>query len=153
MALTLHQLKKFPTKKKRRVGRGNGSGAGNYSGHGMKGQKSRSGGRHKGGFAGKKFPAFISQSPKRRGFKSIHPQRQTVNIGEINKHFKAGETVDPKKLVACQLIANANKDVKILGQGKLSKKLTINAHQFSKSAIDAINKAGSELVIIEGKKK
>ena len=153
MPLKLHNLKTNRHKTRQRRGRGNATGSGNYSGRGMKGQKSRSGGRHKGRHAGKKFPAFIAQIPKKRGFRSIHPQKIVVNIEDINKEFKSGETVDVKKLKEAGLITQTHPGVKILGRGKMSKKLTVTADSFSKSAFDAIKKAGGEPIIIEKPKK
>ncbi len=153
MSLKLHQLKTHGRKPKKRLGRGNASGSGNYSSRGMKGQKSRSGGKHKGGFAGKRYPAFIRQIPKKRGFLSIHPNLNTVNLEQLNEVFKSGEIVEPKKLLEMRLVNKIHPGIKILGKGKLSKKLTVKAHRFSKTAFDAIKKAGGEAIIIEPKKK
>jgi len=147
--LKLHNLKtKVKRKRKRRLGRGNASGAGNYSGHGMKGQKARSGGRHKGRHAGKKFPTFIGQIPKKRGFRSIHPSNQVVNLSDLEKHFKSGQTIDGKALVKAGLIDDEKLPVKVLGSGQITKKLIIRVNNFSKSAVGAIKKAGGEAIFI-----
>lgn len=149
MVIALHQLKAFKRKKRTRLGRGNASGSGNYSGKGMKGQRARSGGKNKGGFAGKKFPAFIAQIPKKRGFRSFYEPLNVVNLEQINKIFKSGETVDPAQLLKVKLISQIQPGVKILGQGKLTKKLIVKAHNFSKSAFDAINKAGGTAIVLK----
>jgi large subunit ribosomal protein L15 len=135
------------------LGRGGGSGSGNYSGKGMKGQRARSGGKNKGGFAGKKFPAFIAQIPKKRGFRSFHERLNVVNLDQINQIFKSGETVDPNRLFLAGLVSKIKPGVKILGRGQITKKLIVKADSFSKSAFDAIKKAGGEAMIIQREDK
>ncbi|PIS42257.1 MAG: 50S ribosomal protein L15 [Candidatus Kerfeldbacteria bacterium CG08_land_8_20_14_0_20_40_16] len=151
MALSLSQLKSHPSsqKRKKRVGRGNSSKGGTYGGRGQKGQKSRSGGRRKAGHRGKKSPAFISQIPKARGFKSISPKMNIVNIGQLNNYFSDGETINLKKLLNSELVANNGNELKVLGGGELKKKFIVTAHRFSKSAEDAIKKAGGAVNIIK----
>ncbi|PIY78798.1 MAG: 50S ribosomal protein L15, partial [Parcubacteria group bacterium CG_4_10_14_0_8_um_filter_35_7] len=88
MSLSLHNLKSRKRKKRKRVGRGNASGHGTYSGRGLKGQKSRSGGKK--GLKLKGFKVIIQNIPKTRGFKSIHPKMEIVNTGDLEKKFKEG---------------------------------------------------------------
>jgi len=130
--MQLHELKpKHKSKKKKRIGRGGKRGT--YSGRGMKGQKARAGRGPR--------PAirdFIKKIPKKRGykFKSIGKKPQIVNLEKIEKHFSAGEKVTPETLLKKGLIAKVKVKipvVKILGKGKLSKKLTIEGCKMSKS--------------------
>lgn len=143
--LTLHNLTVAAgsKKRKRRVGRGNASGKGNYSGRGMKGQRARSGGKNK--LLLKGIRTYLQRIPKSRGFKSIKPKMETTNIGLINQFFNDGEEITPKTLVERKLIKTMRFGVKILGDGKITKKLTVKANQFSKSAKDAILKAGGRI--------
>lgn len=152
MPITLSTLKSVKSRKKRRRGRGNSSGRGSYSGRGIKGQKSRSGGKSAGGHAGKKSPAFIRQLSKQRGFTSFKRRLAIVNLGTITETFNEGEQVTPIKLFTKGLISRPTQKVKILGQGKLTKKFSVTAHAFSKSAKDAINKIGGTVEIIKPKK-
>lgn len=130
--MQLHQLKpKRESKRKKRIGRGGKRGT--YSGRGMKGQKSRAGRGPR--------PAirdFIKKIPKKRGyrFKSIKEKPQIVNLKDLEKHFSANEKVTPQTLLEKGLISKIKgkiPEVKILGQGKLSKKLTIEECGMSKS--------------------
>lgn len=130
--MQLHELKlKHKPKRKKRIGRGGKRGT--YSGRGMKGQKSRAGRGPR--------PAlrdFIKKIPKKRGykFKSIKKKPQIVNLESIEKHFSTGEKVTPKILLEKGLIARVKGRmpiVKILGKGKLSKKLTVEGCEMSKS--------------------
>ena len=99
----------------------------------------------------KRFPAPVYSSSHLKA--SDPPSQSIVNIEDINKLFKSGETVNPHKLVETKLISSISPGVKVLGKGKLSKKLTIYAHHFSKSAFDAIKKAGGEAKKITQNKK
>ena len=138
MALSLSTIKptKGTTKKRVRVGRGNSSGSGNYSGKGMKGQKSRS------GVSGLKrlgMKKQLLQTPKVRGFKSKKPKNQAVDIKNINKYFKDGETVNAVSLVKYNLIKSDKLPVKILGKGKLKiKDLKFEGVIFSGSVRDQL---------------
>jgi large subunit ribosomal protein L15 len=121
MTLTLHNLKpKSGSKKKRkRIGRGNASGHGTYSGRGIKGQKSRS------GVSGLKrlgMKQVLKRTPKVRGFKSHKPKNQPVNLYDINKNFKSGDSINPKTLLDKGLIDKIKLPTKILGVGKLELK-------------------------------
>ncbi|MEA2088809.1 MAG: 50S ribosomal protein L15 [Patescibacteria group bacterium] len=119
MSLSLHNLKpnKKSVKKKKRVGRGNSSGTGTYSGRGIKGQRSRSGGKNKLKRLGMRQVIFAT--PKKKGFKSGRPKNQIVNFIDINKHFKDGSEISPKALLKVRLIDTIKVPVKILGKGKL----------------------------------
>ncbi|MBU1131605.1 50S ribosomal protein L15 [Patescibacteria group bacterium] len=149
----LYNLKASPgsKKKKRRVGRGNASGRGNYSGRGMKGQRSRSGGKNKLALRGVK--TYLQRIPKAKGFKTLKPEMEVVNIKLLNEKFSANDEVTPKKLLNKGLVKSTRFGVKILGQGRLTKKLTVKANRFSKTAKDAIIKAGGQAEIIRKNKK
>ena len=149
--LNLHSLSPAqPRKERKRVGRGLGSGKGRYSGRGIKGQKSRSG-SHKmaAGFEGGQMPIDM-RLPKLRGNTSadampIGPFRtysQPVNLRDLEERFEAGADVTIEALKEAGLIASLRKDVKILGQGDLTKKLSVTAHRFSASAREKIEAAG-----------
>ncbi len=122
MTLSLHTIKpaKGSTKKRKRVGRGNASGHGTYSTRGLKGQKSRSGGKNSLKRLGMK--TILLNIPKKRGFKSQKPKNQVVNLADINKYFKDGDTVDPQSLLKAGLIDAIKLPVKILGKGELKLK-------------------------------
>ena len=131
-------------RKKKRVGRGSGSGHGKTSTRGHKGLKARSGsgGKLRLGFEGGQMP-LIRRIPK-RGFNSAFKvENQVINIEQLN-HFRKDETVDLKKMRESNLIKTMNKPVKILGDGEMKKALTVYAHSFSKSAMDKIVKAGGK---------
>lgn len=155
MNLTLSQLKSRGNKKRRRIGRGNAGKGGTYGGRGLKGQRARSGGKRKAGFLGKKSPVLLRQIPKVRGFKSLRAKLNIVNLEQLNHIFSDGEAINPQKLLACGLISGIFPGVKILGKGKLKKRFTVLAHRFSKSAEDAIKKAGGNVqyIKLEQKKK
>jgi large subunit ribosomal protein L15 len=149
--LNLSNLKPAQARKARkRVGRGLGSGKGRYSGRGIKGQKSRSG-SHKmpAGFEGGQMPIDMRLG-KLRGNTSadampIGPFRtysQPVNVRSLEERFDAGAEVTPETLKAAGLIAKLSVDVKVLGEGELTKKLSVTAHTFSKAAAEKIEAAG-----------
>lgn len=119
--ITLHNIKpnKGSAKKRKRVGRGNSSGSGNYSGKGIKGQKARSGVSNLKRI-GLKLTLF--SIPKTRGFKSPNASNQVVNLADINKNFKDSALISPQTLAAKNLIKTLKKPVKILGNGKLELK-------------------------------
>lgn len=121
MSLSLHTIKpaKGATKKRKRVGRGNASGHGTYSTRGLKGQKSRSGVSNLKRLGMK---MTLMRTPKKRGFKSLKPKNQVVNLEDVNKNFKDGEVVNPKSLLKKGLIDNIKAGVKILGKGNLAVK-------------------------------
>lgn len=146
MSLTLHNLqapKGTANKKKRRVGRGNSSGSGTYSNRGLKGQRSRSGG--KSGLKVRALRARLQSVPKLKGFKSIHKKAKTVNVGDLERNFDADAIISPKALIRKGLIDTPRFGVKLLGQGKVSKAFTIRKCEVSASAREKIEKAGGKI--------
>ncbi len=144
---SLHQLKpsKNSKKNRKRVGRGDGSGNGTYSGRGSKGQKQR--GSVPFLFEGGQLP-LIKRLPHMRGFTNIFRVESTpVNI-EILEGFKAGSDVTVEKLVSIGAVRKKNVRVKILGNGQLTKKLNVIAHGFSKHAKQKIEDAGGTAIVI-----
>lgn len=152
MSLTLHTLKpKTGSKKSRkRIGRGLSS-TGTYSGRGVKGQRSRSGG--KSGLQLKGIRKIMLSVPKKRGFKSQKPTPATVNLKDLNKAFKEGAKITPQTLLQKKLITSTGSGVKILGKGSLAIKVVVEGCQLSKSAQDAIEKAGGTVLLPEAKAK
>ena len=153
--LNLSNLKPAqPRKERKRIGRGLGSGKGRYAGRGIKGQKSRAG-SHKmpAGFEGGQTPIDMRLG-KLRGNTSadampIGPFRthtQPVNVGELERRFEAGAEVTPETLKATGLVRKLSMDVKVLGEGELTKKLSVSAHAFSKSAVEKIEAAGGTVI-------
>ncbi|MDX6448671.1 MAG: large subunit ribosomal protein, partial [Gaiellaceae bacterium] len=138
--LNLHTLKPgAPRKDRKRIGRGLGSGKGRYSGRGIKGQKSRAGShKMRAGFEGGQMPIYM-RLPKQRGSTSkdampIVPfmtKTVPVNVRDLEARFDAGAEITPEALVSAGILKNTKIDVKILGNGDLSKKLTVSAHGFS----------------------
>jgi large subunit ribosomal protein L15 len=148
-----------PRKERKRVGRGLGSGKGRYSGRGIKGQKSRAGShRMRAGFEGGQMPLAM-RLPKLRGNTSrdampVGPFRtytQPVNIRDLDR-FEAGEEVTPETLKAKGLIRSIRKDVKLLGVGELSKKLTVTVHAASVTAREKVEAAGGTLILLKDPK-
>src|SRR5919205_2447045 len=140
---------------RKRVGRGPGSGKGKFSGRGVKGQKARAGSHAmRAGFEGGQMPLAM-RVPKLRGNTSrdampIGPFRtytQPVNLRDLDR-FEAGEEVTPETLKAKGLIRSVRKDVKLLGVGELSKKLTITVHAASASAREKVEAAGGTLTLL-----
>jgi len=156
--LNLSNLKPAqPRRERKRVGRGQGSGKGRYSGRGIKGQKSRAGSaKMRAGFEGGQMPLHMRVG-KQRGSTSkdampVGPFRTftvAVNVRDLER-FDAGTEVSPETLVAARLIKNTKIDVKILGQGELTKKLTVSAHAFSGTAREKIEAAGGTVVPLRG---
>jgi large subunit ribosomal protein L15 len=147
-----------PRKARKRVGRGMGSGTGRYSGRGIKGQKSRSGSHMMpAGFEGGQMPIDMRLA-KQRGNTSadampIGPFRtysQPVNLRDLESRFDSGDEVTPEALKAKGLIRKVSVDVKILGVGELSKRLSVSAHGFSKAAREKIEAAGGEVTWLRG---
>lgn len=137
-------------KKRRRIGRGVGSGHGKTAGRGHKGQGSRAGASNKPTFQGGAMP-LVRRIPK-RGFNNRWALRvAAVNLGQIDRVFEAGEEVTLETLTARNLTKGRFDLLKVLGDGELTKKLTIAAHRFSKTAIEKIKKAGGQSVVLPGK--
>ncbi len=147
--LELHTLPKRSGKTKNRVGRGNASG-GNYSGRGMKGQRSRSGG--KGGLKLRGLKQSMMAQKKNRGFTSPHAKMHAVNLAQLEATFDAGTVVTPEMMATFRLVPTPKSKVKVLGNGTLTKKLTVSAHAFSESATTAIAAAGGEAQVIASTK-
>ncbi|RLB71706.1 MAG: 50S ribosomal protein L15 [Deltaproteobacteria bacterium] len=130
-------------KERRRIGRGVGSGYHKTGGRGHKGQKSRSGGTIPVWFEGGQMP--LQRRLPKRGFKNIfRVEYEVVNIHQLNR-FAEGETVDVEALRASGLVRDKNAPVKILGNGLLSRKITIKAHKFSATAREKIIQAGGQV--------
>src|SRR3990167_1648157 len=145
MLVTLNNLQpKKGNKKRRRIGRGSGSGRGTYAGRGMKGQKSRTGG--KGGLKVMGLKQTILKLQKQKGMKRQSPSFSVVNIKTLEKRFTDGQIIDRQRLVEAGLLEKTTKYVKILGDGKLSKKFTVKAAAFSQSAKEKIEEAGGKTV-------
>ncbi|HJU48799.1 MAG TPA: 50S ribosomal protein L15 [Gaiellaceae bacterium] len=157
--LNLHSLSPAqPRRDRKRIGRGLGSGKGRYSGRGLKGQKSRAGSHKMSvGFEGGQTPLDM-RLPKARGNTSkdampLGPFRtysQPVNLRDLEARFTAGDEVTPEALKEKGLIRKVSVDVKILGIGELSKKLSVSAHGFSKSAREKIESAGGSVTWLRG---
>ena len=147
--MKLHELEKNigATQAKKRVGRGPGSGLGKTSGRGQKGQKARSGGGVNPVFEGGQLPLY-RRIPK-RGFKNamFKTRYAVINVEELNV-FEDGTVVSPALLKEAGIIKNQLDGVKVLGNGKLEKKLTIQANKFSTSALDKIKESGSKAEVI-----
>lgn len=142
--MKLHELKPATgaRKSRRRVGRGPGSGRGKTSGRGEKGQRSRTGYSGKRAFEGGQMP-LVRRLPK-RGFVNIfRKEYRTVNVSRLND-LEAGATVTPETLLEAGLVKKGHDDIKILGNGDLSVKLTVQAHRFTKTAIEKIEAAGGK---------
>jgi large subunit ribosomal protein L15 len=146
---TLHNLSR-PSRswhRKKRVGRGQGSGLGKTAGRGGKGQKARSGNMRFEGFEGgqsplqRRLPKFGFNSPNRTIY-------AVVNLADVEAHFDAGATVDEATLKAKGLVKGRYDGIKVLGQGELSKKLTLRVHKLSGKAQEAIQKAGGAVEVL-----
>ena len=130
-------------KKRKRVGRGDGSGHGTYSGRGCKGQKSRSGNKMRPGFEGGQMP-LIKRLPQKRGFVNIfRTEYSTVNIDQLGI-FEPGSEVTPEKLLATGIVKSLKRPIKILGNGEIGHPLVIKANKFSAAAKAKIEAAGGK---------
>jgi large subunit ribosomal protein L15 len=151
MAISLNSLRpaKGATHKKKRVGRGPGSGLGKTAGRGEKGQKSRSGYSRKIGFEGGQMP--LHRRLPKRGFTNIFKKQWVeISLAALERHFAANDEINPDVLHTRGLIKKAKHDVVVLGTGEISKPLTVSAHRFTKSAKEKIEKAGGAVVQIGG---
>jgi len=137
-------------KKRKRVGRGPGSGHGKTSGRGHNGQGSRAGSSQHPTFQGGAMP-MVRRVPK-RGFNNRWGLIvSVVNVGQIDQAFEAGEEVTLEALATKNLAKGRFDLLKVLGDGEVTKKLKISGHRFSKSAIEKIEKSGGEVVVLPGK--
>jgi large subunit ribosomal protein L15 len=154
--LNLSNLKPAQARKNRkRVGRGLGSGKGRYSGRGIKGQKSRSGSnKMRPGFEGGQNPIYMRLAKQRGGSKDampVGPHRTStvpLNVAALEERFDAGAEVTLEALVEKGLIRSTRTDVKLLGQGDLSKKLSITVHAASATAREKVEAAGGSLTLL-----
>lgn len=146
--MKLHELSPAPGARKSRTrkGRGLGSGLGKTAGRGMKGQNSRSGGGVRTGFEGGQMPLY-RRLPK-RGFKNIFANEYAeVNVSQLNR-FEDGATVDPVALIESGILKNVRDGVRVLGNGELTKQLTVRANGFTKTAESKITAAGGKVEVI-----
>ncbi|MBM3999429.1 MAG: 50S ribosomal protein L15 [Planctomycetes bacterium] len=136
-------------RKKKRVGRGVGSGHGKTSGRGHKGQSSHAGWKAHPTFQGGAMP-LVRRVPK-RGFHNAFADRVVaINVCHLEQAFESGAEVTPDSLLAHRVVKGAFDAIKILGNGELTKKLKVSAHRFSASAKEKIEKAGGEAVVLAG---
>jgi large subunit ribosomal protein L15 len=155
----LHTLTAAPgsRRKRKRVGRGEGSGVGKTAGRGHKGAGARSGAKEKRGFEGGQMPVHMRMR-KLRGphmkksmpFEKFRTHTQAVNVRELDARFEDGADVTPQALRRAGLATRKGVPVKVLGQGRLTKKLTVRAHGFSRSAREKIEAAGGKCLEPEG---
>ena len=131
-------------KSRKRVGRGDGSGHGTYSGRGCKGQKSRAGYKMRPGFEGGQLP-LIKRLPRKRGFTNIFRiEYNVVNISRLNM-FESGSEIDPERLVAAGVVKSLRRPIKILGEGDINHPLVVKAHKFSTAAKVKIEAVGGKV--------
>lgn len=145
--MNLHDLTPAPgsTKSRKRVGRGHGSGHGGKSGRGSNGQASRAGGTKGPGFEGGQTPLAM-RLPKLPGFNNINRKEYLpVNVSRIEEKYEAGETVDGASLVAKGIIKHADALVKVLGDGEITKAVTVKVNKVSASAKAKIEAAGGKV--------
>jgi large subunit ribosomal protein L15 len=135
-------------KSRKRVGRGTGSGLGKTCGRGHKGQKSRAGYSRKTMFQGGAIPLF--RRLPRVGFSNYNfaVKYEIINVMQLEKFFDDGSSVGVEQLAACGLVDNVKSRVKILGDGRLTKKLDVTAHKFSKSAEEKISSCGGKVQVV-----
>jgi large subunit ribosomal protein L15 len=154
MAIGLNNLRpaEGSTHKKKRVGRGPGSGLGKTAGRGNKGQKSRSGYSGKVGFEGGQMP--LQRRLPKRGFTNIFKKQWIeVTLATLENSFDAGDSITPETMHERGVIAKGKRDVVVLGTGELTKALTVSAHRFTKGARAKIEAAGGTVNIISAHHK
>ncbi len=146
--MNLHELSPAPGSKRVavRVGRGLGSGLGKTSGKGQKGQKSRSGGVKRPGFEGGQRPLYL-RLPKRGFYNKFGKDYVEINVSVLNR-FEDGTVVEPVMFFYFGVVINIRDGIRILGNGELTKKLTVQAMGFSKSAEEKIVAAGGKIEVI-----
>lgn len=137
-------------KSRKRLGRGVGSGLGKTAGKGHKGQIARHGWNALPVWEGGQMP-LVRRIPKRGFHNKFAPTVATINVGDLNRRFNAGEEVNSDTLKARSLVKGQYDVLKILGNGELTKSLKISAHQFSASAKEKIEKAGGQILVLPGK--
>ncbi len=144
-----HELRppKGSKQARKRIGRGNASGHGTYSGRGVKGQKSRAGRKPKLGFEGGQT-RLIKRLPRRRGFTNIfRTEYSAVNLRDLER-FEAGTEVTPELLKQSRVVRSLRRPVKVLAIGDLTKALTVKVHKFSTAAKEKIEAAGGSALEI-----
>jgi len=141
-------IQKFKTRK--RVGRGPGSGAGKTSGRGHKGQGARAGWTSLPTFEGGQMP-LVRRVPKRGFHNRFAASIAIVNVEELEQAFAAGDQVNPETLHAKKITRGQFDVLKVLGNGQLTKPLVVSAHRFSRSAMEKIQQAGGQAVVLPGK--
>ncbi len=149
MAIGLNNLRKpeGSTHKKKRVGRGPGSGLGKTAGRGNKGQKSRSGYSMKVGFEGGQMP--LQRRLPKRGFTNIFKKQWIeVTLATLEQSFEAGDSITPETMHERGVIAKGKRDIVVLGTGDITKALTVSAHRFTKGARQKIEAAGGTANVI-----
>ncbi|MBR3835318.1 MAG: 50S ribosomal protein L15 [Clostridia bacterium] len=147
--MKLHELSPAAgsTKERKRIGRGAGSGQGKTAGKGHKGQKARAGRGMRAGFEGGQMP--LQRRLPKRGFNNIFRKEiVAVNVADLNARFEDGAVVDVESLIQAGLVKNSFDGIKILGNGELTKKLTVKADAFSESAKQKIEAAGGNAEVI-----
>ena len=147
--MKLHELSPAngSTKARKRIGRGAGSGQGKTAGKGHKGQKARAGRGMRPGFEGGQMP--LQRRIPKRGFVNIfRTEMAIVNVAKLEKYFEAGETVTVEALVEKVLVKKVLDGVKVLGNGDITKALTVQANAFSESAKAKIEAAGGKTEVI-----
>ena len=146
--MKLHELKPAfgSTTAPKRLGRGVGSGLGKTSGKGHKGAKARSGGGKRPGFEGGQMP-LVRRLPKRGFYNKFRTEYVAINLSRLDI-FEDGATVTPVDLIETGIIKNIQDGVKIMGNGEISKKLTVQANKFTASAKEKIEAAGGKAEVI-----
>ena len=147
--MKLHTLKPNEGSRKvsKRVGRGHATGNGKTAGRGHGGQNSRSGGGVRPGFEGGQNP--LTRRLPKRGFTNVNRKEfAIINLETLNTMFEDGAEVSPTILKDRKIIKQQLSGIKVLGQGKLEKKLVVKAHKFSKSAVEAIEAAGGSVEVL-----
>ncbi|MCA9172267.1 MAG: 50S ribosomal protein L15 [Planctomycetales bacterium] len=150
--MKLHDVHQGITKnkKRKRLGRGPGSGQGKTSGRGHKGQGSRAGWSSPAVFQGGTMP-LVRRVPKRGFTNSWARNVAVVNVGALNETFDAGTEITPELISSSPLLGHRFDELKILGDGDVTKKFTVSAHRFSKSAAEKIAQAGGTVVTLPGR--
>lgn len=146
--MKLHELKpaEGSTKSRKRVGRGNGSGLGNTAGKGHKGQGSRSGGGVRPGFEGGQMP-MTRRLPKRGFTNNFGKEYTVINVSDLEERFEQGAEVTIESLFETGLIKKVMDGVKVLGEGELTKSLTVKVQKVSKTAAEKITAAGGKVEV------
>lgn len=149
--MNLSDLKpaKGSRKKRKRVGRGPGSGHGKTACKGNKGQRSRQGYSGRRDFEGGQMP--LTRRVPKRGFRNIFRKEfAVINLDRLNEHFEEGAEVSPETLVARGIVKKAAGGLKVLGHGELDRKLLVKAHKFSAEALRKIEAAGGKAEVLQG---